>query len=356
MGLTSIVDIKNPNQQLARINTDLQNSVFIGGGKSDAARIVGQEFADITGGTRINNNELVPLLQALLNSNRRTAPGLVGVEIASLSSESFTLAINGNAGSLNYIEFSGGAARAAIDTVLFTLGNGNFGLDLKNANSQVTLFNTDLTQSIFVGSAAQTDSQEIRDIIGGSSLSVAEVSNLFAASVSGRASNGTSGVEGVDLISLTDRGFTLQIGASGNSVDTIIVEGSGAISAIASADAARGVDLKDGFTAFDVFNVAVETNEFIGGTSGELNSIVGGAGISRAEVLPLFDAIISGNGRNGNTQGIPNVELIGLNDTSFAIEITSSGGNEDSILFTNVDLLPGAAAFGFGDGPGATLV
>ena len=362
-GLTKNGDIKNVDQQLVRVDTDATTNVFIGGGKSNAKSLVGEEFADITGGTKINfsskNNELPDLLEAILNSSRNTAPGLSGVELVSLSKDTFTIAINGTAGSKDFYEFSGSIASAAINSVLFTLGNGKPAINLKNSASQVAFFNTDVMSSIFVGDSGAA-SPEAKSLIGGSSLKVDEVENLFTAVVTGKASNGTAGVEGVDLIGLTDEGFTLRIEGQASTKDTIIFGGQGAIDAIVAADTAKGVDLKDGQTAFNVFDVEAAKKMFVGDTNpniigAELDSLIGGSKIHRDQVLDIFEAIISGNGRNGNTQGLDGVELIGLNDTSFSIGIDSAGGNTDYILFTNVNTLDGAAAFGFGDGPGANV-
>ncbi|MBE9102729.1 hypothetical protein [Vacuolonema iberomarrocanum] len=365
-GLTKIVDIKNVDQQLARVDTDAVKSLFIGGGKSNARNTVGEEFAEITGGTRIDfvdkgrkRNELPDLLEAVLTSSRNEAPGLEGVELVSLSEDTFTLAINGAAGSKNFIEFTGSAAEAAIDSVLFTLGNGKPAINLKNSASQVAFFDTDAMSSIFVGSS-NAASAEAKAIIGGSSLNIAEAEDLLTAVVTGKASNGTAGVEGVELVGLTDEGFTLRIDGQAATRDTLIFGGEGALDAIAAADAARGADFKDGHTAFDIFDVAAENREFVGQASlnavgAELKEIVGGSSINRDEVLEIFEAVISGNGRKGNTHGLDRVKLIGLNDTSFSIGVQSAGGNTDYILFTNVDTLEGAAAFGFGDGPGASV-
>lgn len=359
-GLTSIVDIKNVDQQLARVDTDTVTSLFIGGGKSNARDIVGQEFADITGGTRIGfADELPDLLEAILTSSRNEAPGLEGVELVSLSKETVTIALNGNAGSQDFIEFSGSVAAAAIDSILFEFGNGNPAINLKNSASQVAFFDTDVRNSIFVGSS-NAASAEASDIIGGSSLSVNEAEELLTAVVNSRKSNGSAGVEGVELIGLTDEGFTLRIEGQAATKDTLIFGGQGAIDAIAAADASGGVDFKSRHTGLDVFDVAAERNEFVGralsrNVGAEFSAIVGGSSIGKDEVLEIFEAVISGNGRNGNSHGLDQVDLIGLNDTSFSIGVESKNGNVDYILFTNVDTLDGAAAFGFGDGNGAAV-
>ena len=345
-GISPNVDIRDPNQQLARVTFDESNdSVFIGGGYNDARDIVGEEFAEITGGTRINADELDEILGAIFTSDRGEAPGLEGVDLVSVSSDSFTIAIDGRAGSKNFIEFSGSEAEAAIDGVLSQVGNDNYGLDLKNNRSQVTLFNTDDVNSIFVGSQSAA-SDEVDEIIRGSRLHVNEVADLYLAAVSGRADNGTAGLDGVELIGITDEGFALRIDAGGDTVDTIIIEGEAALEAIAQGDELRSTDLRDGFTAFDVFDLSQEDREFIGGTDGELRDVIGGQ-LEAGDVLNLFDALISGNGKACNTHGVADVTLVGLSATSFAIRIDSAGGNADFILFTNVYQLEGAADYGF---------
>lgn len=362
-GIKDNADIKNPNEQLVRVDTEAQKSVFIGGGKSDAAGIVGQEFADITGGTWINwekgNGDPLPelddLLAALLTSSRNEAPGLEGVRLVSISSDTFTIGVRGNEHSTNFVEFSGSVAADAIDGVLFRLGNGNEAVNLKNSASQVTVFDTDQTNSIFVGSS-NAASEEAKDLIGGSSLKMDEAEDLLVAAVTGKQANGSAGIEGVDLVGLTDQGFALRIDGQAATTDTIIFEGQGALNAIAAADAAQGADFKDGKTALDVFDVETEGSEFVGGTEpatigADFDALIGGSSIHRDQVLDIFEALISGSARKGDA-GLDEVELIGLNDTSFSIAVNTSGGNTDYILFTNVDTLDGAGTFGFGDGPG----
>lgn len=348
-GFTSIVDIKNVDQQLARAEFGPDTSIFIGGGKSNAVSIVGQEFADITGGTRIHEDEVEDLLAAILTSSKNEAPGLGGVELVSISGDTFTIGISGTAGSTNFIQFSGTEVEAALDNVFFRLGNGNEAINLKNSASQVTLFDTGETNSIFVGSS-NAASDEASDIIGGSSLKVDEAEDLLIAVVSGKQSNGSAGVEGVELVGLTDQGFSLRIDGQAGTVDTIIFEGAGALNAIAAADANGGVDFKDGRTALDVFDVAAENSEFVGGTNpgtigADFDALIGGSKIHDDQVLDIFEALISGKKQDS---GLDKVDLIGLNDTSFSIAVQTSGGNTDYILFTNVDTLDGADQFGFG--------
>ncbi|MEM6623009.1 MAG: hypothetical protein AAF674_12320 [Pseudomonadota bacterium] len=247
--LTKHIDIKNKDQRMARIDTDAVSSVWIGGGKSNAKKIVGEEFADITGGSRINfvdkgrhENELVGLLEAVLTRSKREAPGLEGVELVSLSSDAFTIAISGSQGATNFLEFTGSAAVEAIDSVLFTLGSGAPGLGLKNAASQVTLFDTDAVNSVFIGDSDQTSS-DFADEVSGSRIEIGEMGGLIAAALKGNTDPGlTTAVDGVKILGLTDQGFTLQIEGSGATADTIIFEGDAAVAALESAQTKFGDD------------------------------------------------------------------------------------------------------------------
>ncbi|MEM1129956.1 MAG: hypothetical protein AAGH83_05465 [Pseudomonadota bacterium] len=361
MAVTTRVDIKNVHTQMARINTDEGQKVSIGGGKSNVAATIGTEFAKIVGGNGINyvekgrhDDELIDILKGLLTSSGNNAPLLAseGVSLVSLSCDSFTLALDGAAGSTNFIEFSGTSAEQAIESVLFTLDSGGPAANFKNSASQVALFDMDSHGSVFIGEAAVVGA-EADQIIGGSSMSKAEATELFEAVVSGKQENGTAGVEGVELLDLTDEGFTLEFEGQAATKDTIIFKGQGAIDAIAAADAAKGVDFKDGVTALDIFDVASESSEFVGDTNpntigADFDALIGGSKIHNHQVLDIFEALISGNGRNG-VSGLEKVDLIGLNNTSFSIAVNSAGGNTDYILFTNVDALDGAEAFGFYD-------
>ena len=145
------------------------------------------------------------------------------------------------------------------------------------------------------------------------------------------------------MIGLTDEGFTLRIEGQGETVDTIVFEGAEAVGAITERDAGTGnFNRKDGNWGFDVFDVATESSQNVTDNA----SFGFGNTITPDEVLALFDDLTSGNARQGDT-GIDGVELIGLNDSSFSVAVTTSGGNKDFILFTNVNTLEGSDAYGF---------
>jgi len=168
MALSTNGNMKNVSTQMARINTNEFNNVWIGGGKSDARKLVGEEFADITGGSKINfgkrdadhnlirgKNELVELLDALVNAGSGEEAELEGVELVSLTSASFVIMYTGWMGSKNYLEFTGVAAEEAIEAATFDF-NGRNGVDLKNPVSQMTIFDTDTMRSVFIGNDADT--------------------------------------------------------------------------------------------------------------------------------------------------------------------------------------------------------
>lgn len=356
-GLTEFINIKNVDQRMARIDTDDQSRVFIGGGKDDAKRIVGEEFAEITGGTWIDNSELDNLLAAILTSGGNQAPGLEGVELVSIGADTFTLAIDSTAGTTDFIEFSGSAAQSAIELVLDPNNRAN--ADQKT--SQVAVFEIKGSNKLFIGDFDQV-SDEADDIVQGSKMEISEAKALFSAATEGKASNGTAGVDGIEIVGLTDEGFALRVSGQSATVDTIIIEGQGAIDAIHAAEGQPGADLNDANSGFGILDASDENSVFVGtGKSGmaanvsqEWADIVGGDSLQKDEVLEIFEALIGGNGRSG-TDGLDGVELIGLNDTSFSIAIESAGGNTDYVLFTDVDTLDGADQFGFGDGAGADL-
>ncbi|MEM9839923.1 MAG: hypothetical protein AAF830_12330 [Pseudomonadota bacterium] len=350
--LKPFANIKNSHQQMARIDTDAANKVFIGGGKSNARDLVGEEFADITGGTNIdfndkkNRHELPPILAAALTSKKNEAPDLEGVTIVSLTEDSFTISIPGWFGVQNFIEFTGEDAKDAIDSVLSTLGNGNPMVDVKNSASQVTVFDTDLHNSIFVGSSGALE-PEAKGLVGGSSLNIAEMEDLFEAHVFGNA------VEGVELLGLTDEGFAMRMDGQAATRDTIIFRGQIVTEMMARQDNGW-VDTFDPDSEFAIFDVKKETRQTLLSDTHdteEFKNLVGQS-ISHDEVLEIFRAIITGNGRR-DEDGLDGVELIGLNKTSFAISITNTRTNKgpgvDYVLFTNVHTLDGAADLGFAE-------
>jgi hypothetical protein len=340
------VDIGNEFQEFARVEfNSSRDAVEIGGNYNTSLRTVGGRFADITGGGRIDALEVDSLLNDLFTSGKYSAPGLEGVDLVAINSDSFTIAINANVRTQDFIEFSGSEVERAIDEVFSRRNTGDYALNLADNYSQVTLFNTDTDEYLLVGQQTYT-SQQVDATIATNRLTTEEVIDLFLTSVSGRAANGTAGVDGVEVLSITDQGFALRFGTRVDSADTIVVEGEAARFAIAQADTIASTDLGDDLTALDIFDVSREYFEPIGPTTGELRDVIGGQ-LQASDVMNLFHSVTSGNGKFLNPPGVEGVTLIGLNSTSFSVKIDSAGGNTEYILFTNVDRLEGAAEYGF---------
>ncbi|NRA28875.1 MAG: hypothetical protein HRU11_01335 [Parvularculaceae bacterium] len=347
--LSAHVNMKNVNQQMVRIDTNETASVWIGGGRSDAARIVGQEFADVTGGSRIHfnhkKNELVALLAGMLHSRSNAAPEMEGVELVSLTANGFTIAFDGWEGTQNFVEFSGIKAEEAIAAAT-SQANGNNAVNFKNSASQMSILDSGQgVTNIFSGDSGALD-PEPKALVGGSRIDIGELEDIFRAKVD------KNGLEGVELIGLTDEGVAFRMNGQSATVDTIVYTGP-----MASAqpfgllDIARNsfIDTKDNDTEFAIFDVEAKKNQFVGSDGSdtdEFREFGDGSSITRAEVLELFSAMITGNGRR-EIPGVDGVKLIGLNKTSFGVKITNTRGAEDYLLFTNVDTLEGAAELGF---------
>lgn len=351
---------------MARIDTDAQNSVWIGGGRSASARIVSQEFADVTGGSKINwkkNKELTDLLQEILRGD-----GVDGVELVSITENSFMISFGGWKGSQNYLEFTGSAAEEAIRAVHESSGQSGA---LESGGSGMTMFELSPgADEEVAGPSSSSNStlatelrllveeeSEVGSMVFANSPTSVEPSDvelaaqLLTAATSGLAKRDTVGLDDVELVGLTQEGFTLRVTTKTDDVETFVFSGEGAKEAIAIADDGSNVDFKDKKSGFDVFDVAAETSEFVGSAGrqqiGEaLADIIGSSSIRRDDVLEIFDDLTSGNGRRGDT-GVEGVELVGMDDTSFSISVASSQGNTEYLLFTNVHTLQGADTFGF---------
>ena len=340
-----MVDIKNPFSQFDFIDTDAQSATFLGGGNDTQARFVSQAFADITGGSRLGDDRLDDVLKAALTG--RGAPGLEGVEVVSLSASGFAIALDGNEGSRDTLSFSGADAVAAIASVA------GRGINISNPSSEVGLFDTDAQARFFLGGGNSTQanlvSQEFAAITGGATLATGRVDDLLQALLTGRGD--AAGVDGVELLGLTDEGFTIGLTGNVGSIDTIIIAGTAATDAIAALDGG-GVDIQNPFSQFAVFDAAEEPALFLGGSnagqarfvSQEFADITGGSRLTQAAALDLFEALTTGR---GGSAGVDGVELLGVDSDSFAFSITGNAGSRETILVTNVDKIDGADALGF---------
>ncbi|GAL16486.1 hypothetical protein JCM19233_7509 [Vibrio astriarenae] len=54
---TGNIDIKNKKSNFAMMNTNSKSNISIGGGKDDARKIVSEEFAELTGGSKIDRDK-----------------------------------------------------------------------------------------------------------------------------------------------------------------------------------------------------------------------------------------------------------------------------------------------------------
>ena len=123
----SFIDIKNKLSQVAEFDTDTMTKMWIGGGKSDAEARLGQEFADITGGSYIDLDEVDDLFSAMVTGKGWSGDhdGLgADVDLVGLTDDSFTLALHTTSYITDTIIFRGEAVAAMIDAVQASGGNG----------------------------------------------------------------------------------------------------------------------------------------------------------------------------------------------------------------------------------------
>jgi len=338
-----VTDIKNPKTQLEFLDTSKSNSTHIGGGNNTTRALIGDEFADIGGPFLQFDSHLEDILSAILTSNGLTdIPGLQGVELVSMDVGSFTIGLNGNGGSTDYLSFSGTHAENAIAAVA------GDGLDIKNKKSQVAIFDTDTETSVFIGGGKNNAKSEVgtefADVTGGTRVNLDEVGDLFAGIATGKGWNGDHGMDGVELRSVTDDGFMLTWEAAGPTRDSMIFSGQIAVDATEAADNGN-IDIKDSKSQFAIFDFDVMDQIFIGGGKSnardivgeEFGKITGGTWITEAEAMELFDALTSGKSWNPDDHGLEGVEIVGVNETSFALSFDTAGPTTDTILFTNVD-------------------
>lgn len=171
-----LINIKNGSSQLAIFNAEDDNDkIFIGGGRNDREKFVSEEFADLVG-KDIKGSQIAPLLEEVIDD------GVDGVKLNSISTDSFTLEINGNASTTETIIFTGEVVEDAIT------GLAKGGVNIPDRRSQFGIFNFDSTDGktsrFFLGGGASAKSlvsQEFDDLIGGSMLSENEIEALFEA-------------------------------------------------------------------------------------------------------------------------------------------------------------------------------
>lgn len=238
--------------------------------------------------------------------------------------------------------------------------------DVKDKKADFTVFNYDGGNfRAHIGGTRAVGDGELRDVVGGV-LNVNKRDNdikdilselLLGRTDKAKESDGVAGISGVELVGLDQDSFTITLENGRGVKDTIVFQGEGVAKIIEEvAEMSGGVDVKDNRSAFEIITVdadnhlyvagsdAPKSNVHIGGTSGELNDIVGGSGIginnNANDVERLVDEIVTGSNDSpkdtdadpDNTPGIDGVELIDLDMNSFAVQ-TQKGDATDTILF-----------------------
>lgn len=203
----SNTDLKNRKSQFALFDTDTMSSIWIGGGASNARQLVSEQFADITGGSRIDcekrgNPELQNLFEAVVrDKGRNKYHGVEGVKLIGLTPDSFTIEYGASGPTTERIMFTGACAKAAIDYSV-SLNPNNYS-NFKNIESQVAVLDTDSSNNkVWLGDAGQV-SAEVKSITG-HTIEADEVQSLFEAVMS------PGGLEHVRILGVTERSFTLE--------------------------------------------------------------------------------------------------------------------------------------------------
>ena len=206
-----IINIKDAKSQSVLFDTDDMDKMVIGGGKSDRIRFVSDEFANLVG-KEIKSSQIKPLLSEVIDD------GVGGVRLESISLDSFTLAINGNASTSDRIKFTGELIEDTITGIA-----GGF-IDIKNRKSQIGIFEFNRydnnKDSFFLGGGASDKSivsDEFNDLVSGSRLGENDVRGLYDAAIGG-------GIDGVTLLfdGGTSSNFTLGLNANAGTQDIII--------------------------------------------------------------------------------------------------------------------------------------
>ncbi|GLP95845.1 hypothetical protein [Paraferrimonas sedimenticola] len=211
------VDIKNSKSQFAEFYSTGKGSIWMGGGKSDAKRIVSDEFGEITGGSRIDCNkrgkkEVEGLFAALTSGNgwKPEQHGLEGVELVGLTPDSFTISFGANGPTTDRIMFTGTCASDAIAAADFGRA------DFKDSNSRFVKFDTDAQANVYLAGG----SGPFRDLVGGS-MDVEEAVDLFKLLVQHK----DGGLADTRLLGVTDTSFSFAVKQNSYITKTFLVEG-----------------------------------------------------------------------------------------------------------------------------------
>ncbi|MDD7910006.1 hypothetical protein PUV47_08755 [Pseudovibrio exalbescens] len=311
------------------------------------------ELHKVVGGTFNFRVDLQPLLAELVTGSGRTTTdpldqvGIEGVELVSLDGDSMTVSIRGWDGTKDTVIFQGSGVEAIIEDVAGSR------IDVKGWNSEFAVFDYQNENSMNLGGTWG----ELKNVVG-HNISVGgrdgnEVVELFQELVtgSGRTTKDASkiaGINGVELLSLTDDGYTIKIDGWDNGInamsDTITFSNLDA-DFFAEAGFKNRIDVKGWNSEFAIFDYESTKSMNLGGTWGELRELVGHSikttGRDGDEVAEILDELINGDGIKG-------VKLLGLDEDSFSIQINGWGFDQrsedrgwnkmvDTILFTNVE-------------------
>lgn len=232
--VTSVIDsvagdrigLNDNDSRAAIFDTDLDTKIFIGNGPyQKLADNVSEDFADLVAlndAKNINLDEIDALLDAAIAAgNGDIGYGVEGVGLVSMTDDEFTLDFSGIGLTMDTIIFTGSAAAGAIANI--AMGE----IDVSNQKNEVGYFDVAGSPSFIVVGDQPSDldyvSTEFNDLIFGDAIDAAEVLGLFAAIVAGD-SNGTSGVDGVELVGLDNDSFTVALSARSASTDYIIFD------------------------------------------------------------------------------------------------------------------------------------
>ncbi|GAM67012.1 hypothetical protein JCM19236_3342 [Vibrio sp. JCM 19236] len=216
--VSSNINIKDNKTRLAVFNpTKDKSSIWIGGGKSDSVKRVSQQFADITGGSKIQGYEVKPLLEALLFPKKGHA-GIEGVTLLGLNKNSFLVAINEGEGRYERILFKGDYVADVIAKVTGSETGSSSMLDTGDGQSKFAIWNTDERNSIFISGG----NPALKGMFG-HKLELHKNGNELKTLVNKVMSK--DGIDGVTVVGLSSDSITLKIKAKGSTMDTLMITG-----------------------------------------------------------------------------------------------------------------------------------
>ncbi|SHG97581.1 hypothetical protein [Ferrimonas marina] len=225
------VDIKNNQSQFAEFYSDGSGNIWIGGGRSDAVRNVSEEFAEITGGSKIHcdqrgNREVEGLFAGLVEDSGWNDPhGIENARLAGLTDTSYTIEFGAAGPTTKRITFTGSCATDAIEAVdLGLINNGD-------KNSRFATFDFDIKAKWTMLGTGRYVTDEFIALAGKNNMDLNGAVALFNALTEHK--NG--GVEGVELVGITPTSFAIAVHSPNHPmVQTLLIKGAGIEAAIAA--------------------------------------------------------------------------------------------------------------------------